>query len=366
MGEGCPRLGGLSTCCEHVGPERLLLRPPYSSLPFSMPATAQTVSDPIIDGLTGPLGLAVGSDGTVYVTQSSFATFSGSLTAVGKMETTELVTGSIIDGVDATGKGTVTYTTIGEDDDGFFAEIRQVQPNGKIRVVADTLAFEAENNPDQVNTYGFQGLTPECAAQVPEEIGGEPYTGIVDSHPYKVTLVDGSRIVADAGGNDLLRISANGTVSVLAVLPPQPFDVTADAAAAAGVPECTVGSTYNFEPVPTDVELGPDGLLYVTLLPGGPEDPSLGARGAVYTVDPNTGDVAFVARGFLGATDLAIAPDGTIHVTELFGDQISSVSGTGAQLVVEVTQPAAVELADGTLFVTINAFGNGSVVTITP
>jgi hypothetical protein len=67
-----------------------------------------------------------------------------------------------------------------------------------------------------------------------------------------------------------------------------------------------------------------------------------------------------------GATDLAIAPDGTIYVTELFGDQISSVSGTGAQPFVEVTQPAAVEWADGRLFATINAFGNGSVVTITP
>jgi sugar lactone lactonase YvrE len=123
---------------------------------------------------------------------------------------------------------------------------------------------------------------------------------------------------------------------------------------------------YNFEPVPTDVELGPDGLLYVTLLPGGPEDPSLGARGAVYSVDPDTGEVALVAGGFLGATDLAIAPDGRIYVAELFGDQISTVSGTGAQPFVEVRQPAAVEWADGTLFATINAFGNGSVVTITP
>jgi sugar lactone lactonase YvrE len=79
-----------------------------------------------------------------------------------------------------------------------------------------------------------------------------------------------------------------------------------------------------------------NGLLYVTLLPGGPEDPSLGARGAVYSVNARTGDVAFVACGFLGATGLALGPDGTIYVAELFGNRISTVSGTGAEPFAEV------------------------------
>jgi hypothetical protein len=344
------------------------------TVPMSTPAVAATVSTPIIDGLTGPLGLAVGSDGTVYVTQSSFETFSGKLTAVGKKGVTDLVSvsGAVIDGVDATGKGTVTYTTIGQGEDGFFAGVRRVQPNGKVRVLADTLAFESANNPDQVNAYGFQGLTAECAGKVAEALpddpgGGKPYTGIVDSHPYSVALLpDGSRVVADAGGNDLIRIEANGTVSTLAVLPPQPVEVTAELVSALGLPDCAAGSSYNFEPVPTDVELGPDGLLYVSLLPGGPEDPSLGARGAVYSVDPDTGKVAFVAGGFLGATGLAVAPDGTIYVAELFGNQISTVSGTGAKPLVDVPSPAAIEWAGGKLYATINVFGNGSVVTIAP
>jgi sugar lactone lactonase YvrE len=343
------------------------------TLSMGTAAAAATVSEPIIDGLSLPLGLAVGSDGTVYVTQTSFETFSGTLTAVGKKGTTNLVSGSDggIDGVDAIGKGTVTYTTLGQGPDGVFAEVRRVQPNGKVRVLADTLAVEAANNPDQVNTYGFQGLTAECAAQVPAVLPddpgqGEPYTGLVDSHPYAVALMpDGSTVVADAGGNDLIRIDGTGTVSTIAVFPPQPVEVTAEVASALGLP-CVAGSTYNFEPVPTDVELGPDGLLYVTLLPGGPEDPSLGARGAVYSVDPETGDVAFVAGGFLGATGLAVAPDGTIYVAELFGNRISTVSGTGAEPFVEVPSPAAVEWANGVLYATIDVFGNGSVVTITP
>ena len=39
------------------------------------------------------------------------------------------------------------------------------------------------------------------------------------------------------------------------------------------------GSTYYFEPVPTDVEVGPDGKLYVTTPPRRPRGPEpLGTR----------------------------------------------------------------------------------------
>jgi hypothetical protein len=333
---------------------------------MAAPAAAVTVSDPIVDGLAGPLQLAVGSDGTVYVGQA----FSGKLTVVGKRGgTKDLVSapGTEIAGVAAAGKGTLTFTTSGETEDGFFAEVRRVLPNGKVRSLADLFAFETNNNPDRVNSYGFQGLTPDCADQVPDEIGGQPYQGIIESHPYAVALLPGgSRVVADAAGNDLVRVAANGKVSALAVLPPQPLEVTEEVAAGVGLPECTIGSSYNFEPVPTDVEVGPNGLLYVSTLPGGPEDPGLGARGAVYSVDPATGHVALVAGGFLGATNLAVAPNGTIYVAELFGNRISTVSGGGAKPFVEVPSPAAVEWADGKLYATVDVFGNGSVVTITP
>ncbi len=42
-----------------------------------------------------------------------------------------------------------------------------------------------------------------------------------DSHPYAVaSLGDGSWAVADAGGNDILKVDSRGHVSVIAVLPP--------------------------------------------------------------------------------------------------------------------------------------------------
>lgn len=86
------------------------------------------------------------------------------------------------------------------------------------------------------------------------------YTGQLDSRPHAATAVGhGSWAVADAGDNDILRISRTGHVSTLAVLPRQPLHVTAAFAAENGLPPCTVGITYYFEPVPTDVEVGPDG-----------------------------------------------------------------------------------------------------------
>ena len=78
------------------------------------------------------------------------------------------------------------------------------------------------------------------------------------------------------------------------------------------VPACVAGHEYAFEPVPTDVELGPDGWLYVSSLPGGPEDPSLGARGAVFRVSPWTGHVRLWAEDILSPTGIAVSDSGDV------------------------------------------------------
>src|SRR5204862_1259416 len=111
--------------------------------------------------------------------------------------------------------------------------------------------------------------------------------------------------------------------SVEIVARPQKSAITAAAAAANGLPKCTIGKIYAFEPVPTDVEVSPLGYLMVSLLPGGPEDESLGARGAVMRVSPGEGEWSIIGRGFAGATNLAVAPGGRIYVAELFGNRIS-------------------------------------------
>ena len=51
--------------------------------------------------------------------------------------------------------------------------------------------------------------------------------------------------------------------------------------------------------MPTDIEVGPDGKLYVTSLPGGPEDGTLGANGRVLQVKPASGKVKTLVGGLI-------------------------------------------------------------------
>ena len=150
---------------------------------------------------------------------------------------------------------------------------------------------------------------------------------------------------------------------MVTVLPPQPLVVTPEIGEANDFPECVIGKTYNFEPVPTDVEIH-DGNLYVTTLPGGPEDPSLGARGSVYKINPKSGKATRLATGFLGAVNLAVAPNGTIYVSELFGDTISKVANGGPIPVASITGPAGLEYWKGKLYVGADPFGDGKIVII--
>ena len=121
-------------------------------------------------------------------------------------------------------------------------------------------------------------------------------------------LGSGSVLVADAGGNDLLRVSKAGPSARSRCFPAQPMKVTKALPYRLGLPKCTVGHKYYFEAVPTDVEVRGH-KAYVTTLPGGPEDPSLGARGKVYRVNLLNGNMKLLAKHFLGATGVAVSTD---------------------------------------------------------
>jgi hypothetical protein len=295
--------------------------------------------------------MVVAGDGTAYVAQN----FAGLLTAVAPGAKPRVVfaapKGTEVGAVSEAG-GTVRFATT----KGARTALWSMRPGGRPAKVADLSAYEKERNPDADAAYGFVGgLDAACAAQMPPEVPAS-YTGIVESHPYGSTVHKATTYVADAAGNAILSVRPNGKVSTLAVLPPVPVVVTAEAAAANKLPACTVGRTYNFEPVPTDVEVGKGGWLYVTLLPGGPEDGSTGAQGRLVKVKATTGKVRQVADGFAGATGVAVADNGDIYVAQLFGGQVSRIKAgrTTARPYAEMMMPAAVEWADGDLFVSAN------------
>jgi hypothetical protein len=229
----------------------------------------------------------------------------------------------------------------------------EIQYRNGTHVHADTLAYEQANNPDSVNTYGIAHPTA-CQSDLLAPLGGANYTGLIDSHAYSLAAWGHKWLVADAGGNDLLSVDGRGNISTVAVFPPQKIKITQaflDANFPPGTDtSCLVGARYGFEPVPTDVEVGRDGFLYVTTLPGGAEDDSLGANGAVWRVNPRTGAVCKIASGFLGATNLALS-HGKIYVTELFAGRVSLVKGHHARPYVDLPGAVSIEAGrHGTLY----------------
>jgi hypothetical protein len=327
--------------------------------------SSPTLSAPIAEGLAGPLQLAVDKR-TVYVSQA----FAGLLTKIGRNgNRTDVASnpGGEIAGVDVGSHHDLVYTSSNADENGpTAAGLYRLKKDGSTSLLRDILAWESEKNPDQVNTYGLQTNDAACLAQWPTaEAGPAQYMGIIESHPYSVAVEGRHNYVADAAANAIFDISKNGgRIRTVAVLPPQPTVITAEAATANGLPACTVGLTYNFEPVPTDVEVGRDGALYVTTLPGGPEDPSLGARGSVYKIFPSSGKTRRIATGLLGATNLALGRRGEIYVSEIFGGKVSKIVHGAPTTVLELTTPAGLEYANGKLYVTYDVFANGTLATI--
>jgi hypothetical protein len=355
------------------------------TVPLSGSASAAEASAPIVEGLTGPLGLSVGADGTIYVAEAAFAseTFEGKITTVDRKGRVKTLVEDVVGGaIDAHGKGQVAYAVAlppeaGEEAPGGTL-LKRVLPNGNSSTSADMYAYEETVNPDQGNTYGFVGLEPGCAAQVPPFLLG--YGGIVDSNPYSVAIAGNKTYVAEAAGNAINVVTPNGSIDTVAVLPPIPQPVTAETKPAIDallaeeglppLPDCTIGSDYLSEPVPTDVEVGPDGNLYVSSLPGAPELPGYGS---VWRVNPASGAVTLVAGGLSGAVDLAVADDGTIYVAELFAETAAPFPGAISRIdptsgavstYASVVTPGAVEWSTGTLYATVDVFGNGAVVTI--
>ena len=76
-------------------------------------------------------------------------------------------------------------------------------------MIVNFAAFEARSNPDH-------GAGPGA------KFGNPP----IDSDPYAFVAYRGGFAVADAAGNDLLWVSPNGEVSVLAVFPTQTVKLT--------------------------------------------------------------------------------------------------------------------------------------------
>ncbi len=308
----------------------------------------------ISSAYVGPLQFAV--DGHNVVVADSFTS---TLTIVGRPTPLAVgpdpSTGGDLAGV-AVDPDThqVAYTT--SNGDHSYTTLTIVHASGK-NLTVNLAAFEKKYNPDRINHYGGIHTTNACVLNTLSAAGVlANYTGQLDSHPYAVAaLGHGAFAVADAGGNDVLKVDQWGHISVLSVLPPQPEKITAAVAAANQLPSCMVGLTYLAEPVPTDVEVGPQGQLFVTTLPGAVD----GAFGSVYVIGPR-GVPIKIAGGLGEATNLAIDPAGHIYVAELGSGQIVELVNGKPCTIISLPNVAAVEYANGHLYASTAPAANGS------
>lgn len=328
-------------------------------------APSASADEVLADNLTSPLGFAVADDGTLYVAEA----FAGLLTEIkpngDRSEIASAPPGSGTAGVALAKNGDVYYTLSLPPEQGGApdAGLAVAHPDGSTEVLASLADYEAANNPDAGNTYGIleDGKCYNSVDALSRFLGPPRYNGVVESNPYAVADEGyGSVVVADAAGNSIVRV-VRGKVSTVAVLPPINQKLSRqtlrsevrrinrqlerqgkDPIPADSLDSC-IGEKYAANPVPTDVEFGPDGSLYVSTLPGFPEN---AGAAKVFKVNPSTGAYTVVARGLTGATDLAVADDGTIYVSELFAFNVAEIA-PGSKTATDgtfVECPTAVEI----------------------
>jgi hypothetical protein len=339
-------------------------------------AGALTIT-PVASGLDNPRGMAFGPNGALYVAEAgqggtdfcfdhagfghACAGMSGAVTRIWRGNQERILTqlpslagdnGAALGPNDVSPQGTGSlYVTLGLGDNPalrasfpdwaqLFGWLIKGNTSGNWKPVADISAFEAANNPD----------------------AGQPGTE-VDSDPYAVAALPGAQVVADAGGNDLLRVDRNGDTSLLAVFPIRfvPFG----------------GGMFPMQFVPTSIAVGPDGALYVGQLTGFPFPP--GAAN-VYRIVPGQQPTVY-ASGFTNIIDLAFGRDGRLYVAEishfglLSGDRAGGVwrvprgGGTPELLTTSIEAPGGLAVArDQSLYVSTCAdcSDTGGVVRIVP
>ncbi len=159
--------------------------------------------------------------------------------------------------------------------------------SGKIKkdgysLFADVLANEAAVNPDGTD---------------------------IDSNPVGLVRQGEGYLVADAGGNAIVRASHKGTFTTIAVLPPG----TALAPPFLGLPP---GTQIPTDAVPTSVVKGPDGAYYISQLTGFPFEKG---DANIWRVVPGE-DPTVYASGLTNLTDLAFASDGSLYAVEIATD----------------------------------------------
>jgi sugar lactone lactonase YvrE len=309
----------------------------------ALAAPAGAANSLVAKGLDNPRGLALGPDGTLYVAEAGkagktcpnkstcfgFSSKIGKISLDGKVSTVagNLISGGGPDGSFATGVDDVN-----------------VGPGGTVYGIETAAPPKTKGIPAKarkqlahvIKASGGKGV-PVGARVDTIELKSNPDHTDVNSNPYSVAIAaDGTKYVADAGGNTILKVT-NTKVSLVAVIP-------------------KLGKA---QAVPTSLRVGPDGALYVGTL-GGDGTAKDGSK--VFRIVPGQKPTVY-ASGFRNITGIAFGKDGGLYVSELYrtvkggnpntdGDVVRIAPDGTRSVAAQVPFPAGVAVADdGTVYV---------------
>ena len=265
----------------------------------------------VADRLDGPRGVTALGDGRTLVTEND-GTFSivierrhrsARVVRLGRIKT------RFAPAIDVGSGGRVYLLTTGKDVGGKknAARLFQWRPGWRgPREVAD------------IGAYQKRDKDPYDLERKPRE-----------SNPYGVeALDDGTVLVADAAGNDLLRVERDGDIETVARMKPRKVKVPSGLGNRdpEGNRLPRAGSWVKSESVPTSVTVGDDGYWYVGELRGWPATPKTSQiwrikprseREVCDPKDPDDGDCRRYADGLTSIVDLAAGDDDTIYALSL-------------------------------------------------
>lgn len=316
------------------------------------PAANAAEPDVVVGGLVSVLSTAVAEDGTVYASQNFMSTITkvapgGEKTDIFADEGQREIGGLSLNG------DVLTFTATQQEGQPLDARVYTLTPGDEgldQEEVFDSWAFEKAQNPDGKTKYGVFGLSKSCQKSIPKAQRKFvlPHGGIKESHPYATTSDGTMTYVADAAANAIFAFD-QFSVDTVAVLPPVKVKVTKAVRKGLGLPKCADGKTYKGEAVPTDVEIGLDGNLYVTTLGGAVGE--IVPAGALYRVSTD-GKVTRLADGLMSPTGVAL--DGTTaFISMLFPGMVLAAPLNGAPTTfAEIPFPGDVEVAGDSVYVT--------------
>ena len=265
-----------------------------ASLASAAPAAARGRVVVLLDGLSSPKGLAAGK-GALFVGQGWAGppgpVLAYALTGKGRGSAADIT--DPIGVVDIAGTRDGAGWAIGSDGHLY----RQASQGGAVEDVFDIGAYQAIDID-------------------PTDKDDPPNPG--ESNPNGLTAIGNDVLIADAAGNDVLRVNKDGDAVTVARWTNEL--VGTDMTGIPGLPPLLPA-----EAVPTTVTIGPDGWAYVGQLVGFPGKPGSAhiwrvnpnAQGALCSVNAPNADCAVWKSGFTSIFDIAFAPNGKLYVYEI-------------------------------------------------